>query len=52
MAKLDPECIREVLGFDISWSRTRYALAKAEKAGQDARLFVANLFEIPLMFRI
>ena len=48
MAKLDPEGIHDVLGFDISWSRTRYALDNVEKAGRNAQLFVANLFEIPL----
>lgn len=48
MAKLDPNGTREVLGFDISWSRCRYALDNSEKANRAARIFVANLFEIPL----
>jgi len=48
MAKLDPEGTRDVLGFDVSWSRSRYARNNAEKSQQRVRIFVANLFEIPL----
>lgn len=48
MAKLDPDGTREVMGFDISWSRCRYARDNAEKADRAARIFVANLFEVPL----
>ena len=48
MAKIDSEGSREILGFDISWSRTRFARDNVEKAERAARLFVANLFEIPL----
>lgn len=48
MAKLDPEGIREIIGFDISWSRCRFARDNAENANRAARIFVANLFEIPL----
>jgi len=48
MAKLDPAGALDAYGFDISWSRTRYARANADEAGRDTTLFVANLFEIPL----
>jgi hypothetical protein len=48
MAKLDPDGTREVMGFDISWSRCRYARDNVEKVDRAARIFVANIFEIPL----
>jgi ubiquinone/menaquinone biosynthesis C-methylase UbiE len=48
MRKLDPEGRLEKLGFDISWSRTRYAVQNSEAAGNQIRLFMADLFRIPL----
>jgi ubiquinone/menaquinone biosynthesis C-methylase UbiE len=48
MDKLDPEGTHEVLGFDISWSRCRYAHDNVVKADRAVRIFVADLFEIPL----
>lgn len=48
MSKLDAGGAREILGFDISWSRMRFALDNADKAKRTTRFFVANLFEIPL----
>jgi ubiquinone/menaquinone biosynthesis C-methylase UbiE len=48
MAKIDPQNKKEKFGFDISWSRTRYARQNTEMAGNVINLFMANLFEIPL----
>jgi len=48
MAKLDPEEKIQKFGFDISWSRTRYAFQNSEKNESSINLFMANLFEIPL----
>lgn len=38
----------EILGFDISWSRIKYARQYSQSKNVNARLFTANLFEIPL----
>jgi uncharacterized protein YbaR (Trm112 family) len=35
-------------GFDISWSRIKYAREYSQSKGVDIRLFVADLFSIPL----
>jgi ubiquinone/menaquinone biosynthesis C-methylase UbiE/uncharacterized protein YbaR (Trm112 family) len=48
MTKVDPQNNAQKFGFDISWSRTRYAKQNSEIAGTEINLFVANLFEIPL----
>ncbi|HRK56286.1 MAG TPA: methyltransferase domain-containing protein [Burkholderiaceae bacterium] len=48
MAKIDPHNKLQKFGFDISWSRTRYARQNTDKAGTNLRLFMANLFDIPL----
>ena len=48
MNKLDPEKSRKVFGFDISWSRCRFASMNAERAGRAVNFFVADLFEIPM----
>jgi ubiquinone/menaquinone biosynthesis C-methylase UbiE/uncharacterized protein YbaR (Trm112 family) len=48
MTKIDPHNSVQKFGFDISWSRTRYALQNSENAGNAIRLFMANLFAIPL----
>lgn len=48
MAKVDPQNQLQKFGFDISWSRTRYAKDNSIKAGIDINLFLANLFAIPL----
>jgi len=48
MSKVDPFNKVEKFGFDISWSRVRYAKQNSEKAGNSISLFIANLFEIPL----
>jgi uncharacterized protein YbaR (Trm112 family) len=48
MAKLDPRNRAEKYGFDISWSRVRYAKQNSDQAGHAINLFMANLFEIPL----
>ncbi len=40
---------KEILGFDISWSRIKFAKEYLKDFGQeDCKLFTANLFEIPL----
>lgn len=40
----------QFLGFDISWSRTRYGKSFCEKtSAKKASLFLGNLFQIPLM---
>lgn len=39
---------RHALGFDISWSRCAHGMTWLEENGASARLFVADLFEIPL----
>ncbi len=39
---------KHALGFDISWSRCAHGLTWLEENGVSARLFVADLFEIPL----
>jgi SAM-dependent methyltransferase len=43
-----PQSPREVLGFDISWSRCAEGLRWLERQSVTAQLFVADLFEIPL----
>jgi ubiquinone/menaquinone biosynthesis C-methylase UbiE len=48
MSKLDPHNKIQKFGFDISWSRTRYALQNSQIAASAINLFVADLFEIPL----
>lgn len=48
MAKVDPTDRLEKFGFDLSWSRVRYARLNAEQASRQINLFVANLFAIPL----
>lgn len=41
---------KDILGLDISWSRLKYAAEFLKEMGQtDIRLFIADLFEIPLM---
>ena len=45
---LDPMNKLKKLGFDISWSRVRYAKDNADKNGVHVNLFVADLFSIPL----
>lgn len=40
----------EILGFDISWSRLKFAKELLQDLGiEDVRLFTANLFETPLL---
>lgn len=46
--KIDPRNKIDKFGFDISWSRVRFALQNSKLAGNSINLFVANLFEIPL----
>ena len=48
MIKLDKENKLKKIGFDISWSRVRYAKDYAKKFNQNIDLFVGNLFSIPL----
>jgi ubiquinone/menaquinone biosynthesis C-methylase UbiE/uncharacterized protein YbaR (Trm112 family) len=48
ISKIDPLNKAQKFGFDISWSRARYAKQNSEKEGNAISLFVANLFEIPL----
>jgi hypothetical protein len=48
MAKIDPKNSLRKYGFDISWSRVRYARRNSEAFGIPINLFMANLFEIPL----
>jgi len=48
MAKLDIHNKILKFGFDISWSRVRYALQNCQRSGNLINLFVADLFEIPL----
>lgn len=48
MTKIDPNNKVQKFGFDISWSRTRYAMQNTQIAGNAIKLFTANLFEIPL----
>jgi ubiquinone/menaquinone biosynthesis C-methylase UbiE len=45
---LDPHNRLIKFGFDISWSRVRYAKDNVRKSKKDVNLFVANLFSIPL----
>lgn len=40
--------VRQALGFDISWSRCAYATAWLREKGANAKLFVGDLFNIPL----
>lgn len=47
LAKL-PSVPRQVLGFDLSWSRCAEGLRWLESREARARLFVADLFSIPL----
>jgi ubiquinone/menaquinone biosynthesis C-methylase UbiE/uncharacterized protein YbaR (Trm112 family) len=46
--KIDPRNKIDKFGFDISWSRIRFALQNTNFTGNSLNLFVANLFEIPL----
>ena len=46
--KIDPRNKIDKFGFDISWSRIRFALQNTNFTGNSINLFVANLFEIPL----
>lgn len=39
---------KEVMGFDISWSRLKFAKEFLKENRQSANLFTANLFQIPL----
>jgi len=48
MKKVDPDATRKKFGFDISWSRTRYAKEYSNELGVGADFFIANLFSIPL----
>lgn len=48
MIKLDKENKLKKIGFDISWSRVRYAKEYAKKFNQNIDFFVGNLFSIPL----
>ena len=48
MAKIDPHGTMRKQGFDISWSRVRYAKQNALAAGNNSDFFTANLFNIPL----
>lgn len=48
MKTLDPDQNIAKFGFDISWSRVRYAVQNCQLAGIDSNLFVSDLFEIPL----
>jgi ubiquinone/menaquinone biosynthesis C-methylase UbiE len=48
MAKIDRQREVKKFRFDISWSRTRYALLNSERAGNAISLFMADLFAIPL----
>jgi ubiquinone/menaquinone biosynthesis C-methylase UbiE len=48
MQKIDPEGRLAKFGFDISWSRTRYAVQNSEAFGNRIKLFMADLFQIPL----
>lgn len=48
LKSLSPRRRIELLGFDISWSRVRVAHEWLAEQGLSARLFVADLFHIPL----
>ncbi|WP_375339075.1 methyltransferase domain-containing protein [Cylindrospermopsis raciborskii] len=48
MIKLDVYNKIQKFGFDISWSRVRYALQNCQQSRSAINLFVADLFEIPL----
>jgi SAM-dependent methyltransferase len=48
ISKIDPLNKLQKFGFDISWSRVRYAKQNSEKVGNEINLFMANLFDIPL----
>jgi ubiquinone/menaquinone biosynthesis C-methylase UbiE len=48
MNKIDPSDDLVKLGFDISWSRIRYAVENSKKNSNTINLFTANLFNIPL----
>ncbi len=48
LQKIDPTAERAAFGFDISWSRSRFARQNLEAVGRTDSIFVANLFEIPL----
>tara|TARA_B100000212_G_scaffold62105_2_gene42322 strand:- start:2509 stop:3363 length:855 start_codon:yes stop_codon:yes gene_type:complete len=47
MQKLSNKTL-DIFGFDLSWSRVRYAKENVRKAKLNVNLFCANLFEIPL----
>jgi len=38
----------KIFGFDISWSRARFAVRNLEEGGINASIFLADLFSIPL----
>ncbi len=48
MKKIDPDAKFRKFGFDISWSRTRFAKSYCDEFGVQLNLFIANLFSIPL----
>ena len=48
MERLDPERKIKLFGFDISWSRIRYALDNLKSGPRRAKFFCADLFKIPL----
>jgi ubiquinone/menaquinone biosynthesis C-methylase UbiE/uncharacterized protein YbaR (Trm112 family) len=48
MQKNDPSNYLKKYGFDISWSRVRYAREYSKAFQQNINFFTANLFEIPL----
>jgi ubiquinone/menaquinone biosynthesis C-methylase UbiE/uncharacterized protein YbaR (Trm112 family) len=48
MQKNDPNNTLKKFGFDISWSRVRYAKEYSNSFQQKINFFTANLFEIPL----
>lgn len=48
MQKIDPKNTFKKYGFDLSWSRLRFAKENLQKRKNNAALFMANLFEIPL----
>ena len=48
MEKLDPNDEILKYGFDISWSRTRFAYENTKKHAHSINFFTADLFEIPL----
>lgn len=48
MNKIDPHNKLQKFGFDISWSRTRYARKNTEETNNTINLFMGDLFEMPL----